>query len=470
MSGILRANSQLRQRLRAGAESFLNHGAGAVERLLPHIEVSAWQEGSWRHPSAVWTSSKRTEVRITFAIGGRHDKTARSLRATVKRRRTRVIGKAAEVISSREHSICGLIASRVSQVFDEFAPDAQVDGSAGARHKAFDEASLAAIKSSFDEFVVASHLQAHHHLRLRITAVLGALHTLSEQSYENKALTFGCILDPNEHRKAVWSRFPSQVLTSKRYKALSDGFRTAYVVSSRGSVIDFVDLDRYERAQVTDRHFFPEWAESIARASRRGKCGIALSRQGDLLVFDEGSLRFTYRYGRWQYWNHAYLVKLLRDRARAQRVRPQILGRVVGAMYRVALDVSFRRSGGLFVILHNRRNLRQIVRRGDAIADGERARIDQEFDTVFEGHTFQSLSRRVAVELASLDGAVVLENSGRILAYGAVLQPKRSGRLRGTEGSRTKAAIGASNYGLAMKISSDGDISVYFDGEEFIRV
>jgi DNA integrity scanning protein DisA with diadenylate cyclase activity len=122
------------------------------------------------------------------------------------------------------------------------------------------------------------------------------------------------------------------------------------------------------------------------------------------------------------------------------------------------------------VILHNRNSLREVVRRGDALSDAERAETDREFDSVLEAQKIHSLPRAVTVELASLDGAVVLENSGRVLAYGAVLQPKKAGRLRGTEGSRTKAAIGASNYGLAVKISSDGDISVYFDGKEFIRV
>jgi DNA integrity scanning protein DisA with diadenylate cyclase activity len=82
----------------------------------------------------------------------------------------------------------------------------------------------------------------------------------------------------------------------------------------------------------------------------------------------------------------------------------------------------------------------------------------------------QSLSRAVVVELASLDGAVVVENSGRILAYGAVLQPKKKGHLRGSEGSRTKAAIGASCYGVAIKISSDGEIVVYHGGREYIRM
>ena len=91
---------------------------------------------------------------------------------------------------------------------------------------------------------------------------------------------------------------------------------------------------------------------------------------------------------------------------------------------------------------------------------------DGEFDEVIGEHNIQSLPRAILVELASL----IMNNSGRIRAYGAVLQPKKKERLRGTEGSRTKAAIGASNYGLAVKISSDGDITVYHEGKEFIRV
>jgi DNA integrity scanning protein DisA with diadenylate cyclase activity len=158
------------------------------------------------------------------------------------------------------------------------------------------------------------------------------------------------------------------------------------------------------------------------------------------------TLRFTYRYAQWQYWNHSHLVKLLRDRARAQRVPKKVLGRVVGAISRAALDVSFRRSGGLFVVLHNRKHLREIARPGDALAGADRTDADVAFGNVVDTKTIQSLPRSVLAELASLDGAVVLQNSGTLVAYGAVLQPKKSGKLHGTEGSRTKAAIGTNGY------------------------
>lgn len=455
---MLRSNSRLRVALGDAGVRFLEHAADAIQRILPHVEISTWRETSWTRPSSVWTSTKKTEIRMTIAVGPKDSPDSRSLVASIQRRSVPGAGGLAkQIIDLREHDICKRIALRVSEVLDR-------------GRSATSTASIQAIGDAFDEHIVAQHVEAHHGLRMSVSSVFEALHTLSEQSYENKALTFGCILDPAESRTPSDVRFPDEFLQAKKYKALSDGYKTAYHVSRNGRVSGFVDLDRFERKPLTEKHYFPDWAEPMARASRHGRCGIVLSRQGDILVFDEGTLRFTYRYGRWQYWNHAHLVNLLRDRARAQRVPPRILGRVIGAIYRAALDVSFRRSGGLFVILHNRNSLRDVARSGDAIGDARRDNPDMDFDEVLRTHTIQSLPRTVVVELASLDGAVVLDNSGSLRCYGAVLHPKRAGRLRGVEGSRTKAAIGASNYGLAAKVSSDGDITVYHRGTAFIRM
>lgn len=163
------------------------------------------------------------------------------------------------------------------------------------------EFSLAAIRKSFDENVVAQHLEAHHGLEMSVGGVFDALHTLSQQTYENKSLTFGCILDPALTAANTIATFPGDFIASKKYKALSDGFRTAYHVAANGGLHDFVDLERFDASPLTEKHYYPDWAKPLAKASRDGRCGIGLSRQGDILVFDEGTLRFTYRYGRWQY-------------------------------------------------------------------------------------------------------------------------------------------------------------------------
>lgn len=455
---MIRANSRLRRLLDDAGIAFIEHATGAIHRILPHVQTTKWNQQAWAPSESVWTSSERIQIRMTVAIGPKGDVNHGSLSTLIERRSVPIVTPIARrVLDTREHNICRRIADRISEIFER-APSLN------------SPASILAITGGFDEYVIARHLEEHHGLKMSVSSIFEALHTLAEQSYENKSLTFGCILDPNVTGPTTNAAFPRDFLRSKKYKALSDGFRTAYHVSTKGTVLNFIDLERFDKQLLTEKHYYPYWAKPIASASRAGKCGIALSRQGDILVFDEGTLRFSYRFGRWQYWNHAHLVKLIRDRAKAQKVPPAVLGRVVGAIYRAALDVSFRRSGGLFIILHNRGSLRDIVRKGDTIADPRRSDTDLEFDAILSEHTIQSLPRAVAVELASLDGAVVLANSGRILAYGAVLKPRRAGRLRGTEGSRTKAAIGASNYGLAIKISSDGEIAVYYEGREFITI
>jgi DNA integrity scanning protein DisA with diadenylate cyclase activity len=73
-------------------------------------------------------------------------------------------------------------------------------------------------------------------------------------------------------------------------------------------------------------------------------------------------------------------------------------------------------------------------------------------------------------EISALDGAVVVGNHGRLLAYGAVLQPNKRDKFNPSEGSRTKAAITASKFGIAIKVSSDGDITFYEQGKPFLKL
>jgi hypothetical protein len=149
-------------------------------------------------------------------------------------------------------------------------------------------------------------------------------------------------------------------------------------------------------------------------------------------------------------------------------VHVNVLPKVVKSIYRVALDVSFRRSGALFVLLRNRQNKHKLVVPGDGIGDDEREALHKAFDETLVGARVQTMSRALLAEVSSIDGGVVLDNQGALLAYGAVL--KTSGRFHPSEGSRTKAAVSASRLGIAVKVSSDGDITFYSKGKPFLEL
>lgn len=457
---IIRSNSRLVKIIGKSGCEFIEFAAMAIPRILPHVEGSAWEQIARSRTECSWSSPARKEIRITLAIGDEGQSDAASLRAFVTRKQVGIARRVAgETLDTREYDICKTAVEQIKEILQMGLPQ-------------INRRALSALSKSFDEEVISRHIQKHHKIEMSIGDLFSSLHELSEQTYENKSLSFGCLIDMEiANSLDAEARFPSDFLKAKKkYRALSDGFRTAYHVSTKGHVKNFLDLEDFNSPKLTAHNYFPDWGALLARASRGRRCGIALSRQGDILVFDGGTLRFTHRHGSWQYWNHNHIVNLLCDRAKAQRVPPRIMNSVIAAAYTAALDISFRRSGGLIVVLHNRRNLRQLVRSGDAISDAKKSAADTDFDRLFQKSKIQTMPTRTTVELASLDGAVVVSNHGDILAYGAILNPKKTGRLSGSEGSRTKAATGASNYGLAFKVSSDGGIEIFYKGSKFIEV
>lgn len=451
----IRCNSRLRRQLGAGGVEFLQHGVDALTRILPHVETSGWRITQGQSQSlANFVDENKRKLRLDLGLRLGESNFWKITGVLQRRKVPSGVGAIARTISPRERDLARRVLVALSRTLGPDNPDTS--------------ASLTALRPAFDERVVAEHLSNFHKLSFDLGEWLPALRQLAEQTYENKALAFGCIVDPKKRTESGdGARFPRDFLGRKRYRALSDGYRTGYLVSGKGALLDFFEL---RHTGPHGSRYYPEWCEDLATRATDGRIGIALTRQGDILVLDEGHLTFTYRFGKWEYWNHSHLVDLVRNAARVQKVPPNLLSHVVRSVYRAALDVSFRRSGGLFVLLRRRDDLHELVRSGEAVGDGRRDALDKAFDRAITPVKVQSMARSVLAELATLDGAVVLSNKGDLLAYGAILEPKRKGKITGAEGSRTKAAIGASNYGLAIKISSDGDIKVYVAGEQLIAV
>lgn len=454
MSFRVPQSSRLRAELGAVGVDFLEHGLESLTRILPHVETKSWRITRGASASGATfadVNRRQLNVKAGLDLGG----STWTIFGVLQRRKVpQGVGSIERTISLREKDVSQRVMTAVAATLG--TPD-----DSGAL-------SLRALRASFDERVVAEHLAAQYALDVDLGEWFIALRQLAEQTYENKALALGCIIDSKKtKRPREAGRFPRDFLKRKKYRALSDGYRTGYLISGAGAFLGFKELGRDARQ---GSQYYPEWCEDLASEARSGRIALALTRHGDVLVLENGQLTFTYRFGRWQHWNHTHLVDLIRNAARVQRVPTQLLSAVVRSVYRVALDISFRKSGGMFVLLRRRASLHDIVRWGDAVGDPERDAVDAEFDRSVGKATVQSTRRTVLAELASLDGALVLSNKGQVLAYGAILEPKKRGRIAATEGSRSKAAIGASNYGLAVKVSSDGDITVYVGGTKLIQV
>ena len=290
-----------------------------------------------------------------------------------------------------------------------------------------------------------------------VSGTLRSLRALASETYEGHRISYGLIFT-NRAQRGDASLLSFE---NKRFKTLTDGFSTGLLLDRRGGLAGIVALVA-SRETVRSSLARPWWFSSLAdTAARVGGVGVALTRGGDLLVAHRRELVVSQRSGLWMLWRHSELLDRIRQSWHT-RGRGDQLDHVIVAMYRVALELALRRSGGLLVVASSREGGRKlVVSKGDLLGSSRRLAEERRLDASLQPQLVHRADRRIMADLASMDGALIVDRTGRLMAYGAMV---RSSSSTSAQGARSRAAMAASRLGLAMKVSSDGTISVYRHG------
>lgn len=400
-----------------------------LESFVPHLAFSPWKhghsDGDVGTAEARWENSTRTTVKIIAHL----------------------------VNGVRLHSICERHAAAVSQAdYDlliELIHEALAVTGGG-------EFASAASLFDYGTTAIATDIQKRLSLTEDPVAVLHFLRSLAHDTYENQRLSYGIIFTSSDRGQLGFS----SSLESKRTKALTDGFSTALVLDRYLRIEGITSLTTPANEAMTFARR-PWWCSALAEeSSRRNGVGVALMRSGQIIVVHGGRLQYSLRAGRWQVWNHAEILSQLSSLWTGKGGSKNIY-RVFSYLYHLALDLSFRRKGGLLVVLASKDRLRKLVLSAtDLVGAARRGSTEVAIDNLVSNKDIASIDRRIVAELASLDGALVVDRNGKILAYGAMTSSASSGH----QGARTRAAVSSSRYGVAIKISSDGDISFLKNG------
>jgi hypothetical protein len=81
----------------------------------------------------------------------------------------------------------------------------------------------------------------------------------------------------------------------------------------------------------------------------------------------------------------------------------------------------------------------------------------------FRGKALEEIGLQRLARLASVDGALIVDQSGVFRGFGVIMTVPDDKSVAPTEGARTRAAILSSRYGVVIKVSEDGPISIYRD-------
>ncbi len=318
--------------------------------------------------------------------------------------------------------------------------------------------------SDFGLSSVAKRVQALAGVNFDCVPLFQLLNSLAIRTYESRRLSYGVILVPSKSPGTTGVGFFS-ALENKRFLRLTDGYSTALVVGGDSGIRRLLALRAPTESGAASRQR-PLWLAPLATAAEGlGGVGVALTRNGDILVTHRGRLHFSSRSGVWTAWRHSDLLAVVRSYWQMVGHGSQ-LSDLLSYCYQVALDLSFRRTGGLIAIAQTKESVERLVASSRDLVGATNRGPERSLDAELQKRSMHKLDRRIVSDLASLDGAIVATRKGTIRAYGAMLHSSK----RKDQGSRTRAAIAASRRALVMKVSSDGDIKIYRNGSAVLSL
>ncbi len=285
---------------------------------------------------------------------------------------------------------------------------------------------------------------------------------LSGTRVESHDLTHGVVItDAIQDEPRLRFEYPAHLRDAKRAPLLFDGQRALLVVDRKGQARSELQLHRLrERFPAPGsrkvRADFLDSGSFVAEATRRlGGVGFFLRSDRTIWAFVDGQPLVLRRGEHWTAFPlelTSFIANLIGG------------GEATDIVVQSALSISAQGRGAILAIVASADSL------DDIVSPKDRFDLRNEFDpTAIRTETrlhhlidADSLDEQTLTRLASLDGATIVDRDANLLAYGAIVTSSDSQH----EGARTAAAKSLSHTAdIVLKISEDGDITVFHDGE-----
>ena len=320
----------------------------------------------------------------------------------------------------------------------------------------------------------------------------------SVQTYEGKKVTFGFVINPEasssfEDAYGDWCDFLNDDFSA----VLTDCIDSAIELDSNCNFIRYISLTDSNETQHGDytlNDTLPfRFSEIISRYVVNKCVGVFLLNNGDIIISKDRVIRFVKRNLKWLNFNYEAFKNSISEFCDKSSVSDKLIRSIFASV----LDVSFAHTGGIISIVSDTNKLTECAGNDypilnscdylltkktddqiksdiasskkdsglkDSVVEKEikkRMLKRKVIKTLVNSKTFEFLDRKLRCELISMDGACILDASGNICSFGAIIK-NDSGSSGGGRGAAAKKL---SNYGFAIKISTDGYIELFVNGE-----
>lgn len=333
---------------------------------------------------------------------------------------------------------------------------------------------------------------------LHVEKLFDILEKWSVKTYEGKKVTFGFIINPDatsffDNSRGSWCDFLDDDFSA----VLTDCINSVIELDSKCNFVRYISL--------TDPNLTPKdpyglddtlpyrFSEIIKKHVQNNAVGVFLLNNGDIIISKNKSIKFVKRNLKWLNFNFDAFKNSLIPFCEENNINDDVIRGIFASI----LDVSFAHTGGIISIIADITKLTKAENDGFPIlspcdylqnelsldelamiinqsssANCASSEISEKeinkrllkrnvIKTLVNRTPFINLDRKLRCELISLDGACILDTNGNVCSFGAIIK-NDSGSSGGGRGAATKKL---SNYGIAVKISTDGYIELFISGE-----
>lgn len=334
------------------------------------------------------------------------------------------------------------------------------------------------------------------------------------QTYEGKKVSFGFIIDGSISMPSDTNNLNETSLNGNlAFGNWLDFMDSDYAAVLTDCIHSVVKLDRncnfIEYLSLSNNGYIPRctptdyvplrFANVIQQYVTNSKVGIFLLVNGDIIIAKHSKIKLIKRNLKWLNFSYAALENAVKNSSctffndsnePGCSQSPSLLS----AIYASILDVSLSHTGGIISVVDSKyiatesdlpakERFSEILAKSDMLIDDiDLNIIHNEFDersiqdnerrkrllkrsmlySLVNKKNFIQIDRKLRNELIALDGACIIDQTGRVISFGAIIRNEKGS----SEGGRGAAAKSLSQFGMAVKISTDGYIELFVSGEE----
>ena len=324
---------------------------------------------------------------------------------------------------------------------------------------------------------------AGDHKNNNIDQLFNELETWAVKTYEGKTVTMGFIINPEAESdfgigKQKWLQF----MRDDTAAMLTDCIHSVIELDPKCNFVEYHSL--------SDQNYIPgcelsykaplRFLQMIQTHVTDKKRGVFLLNNGDIVLAKEQEIRFVRRNLRWLNFSYRAfrnsLDSFVLEAQKEKSVSTEQLESLLENVFASVLDVSFSHAGGIIAVVGGEwvgsvavqeSEEVPILASSDDLLNPEYDREDHTEDfralkrcvikELVKEKSFGEMDRKLRGELLGLDGACILTYDGRVQSFGAIIQNDKGS----DGGGRSAAAKKLSQYGMSVKISTDGYIEVY---------